>query len=526
MMCRASLAAFAVLVVCALEVPRAASAAVTGTLRQSKDGEKRPIAETDLLKFTWIADPQVSPDGSTVVFVRVSVNERENRYETSLYAVSTRGPDQPRRLTSNIRDTSPRWAPDGKRIAFIRSLERNGRFQPGQIYLLNMRGGEARPLTSLADGATAPAWSPDGSTIAFTSSTGPDAQVSGQEGQPGRDPQDSTAPGRSDVIVVTRPVYRANGNPGYVDDERHAHIFTIAVSDGAMDQPQPKQLTSGDFDEGGAVWAPDGSSIYFTSDRAPNSDYLPDDADLYRVPASGGPIEKVASIDGRIGTVSPSPDGKHIAFVGTLTGKPVRSYDQPDLFVTDATPGSQPKNLTANYDYDVSGGIGGDQAAPRGENRKPIVWSRNGSPRSGSSETPSPVNWSLIIVSAEKGSSNLKRVSIASGAVDPVTDLRHDIVAFSASADASTIAATLSTQTNIGDIFVVAPGAAERDRSAPRQITRVNEALFKDIGQSEPEEIWFKTFDGKDIQGWILKPPDFDPRNKYPLILEIHGGPH
>src|SRR3990172_3135070 len=113
MMCRASLAAFAVLVVCALEVPRAASAAVTGTLRQSKDGEKRPIAETDLLKFTWIADPQVSPDGSTVVFVRVSVNERENRYETSLYAVSTRGPDQPRRLTSNIRDTSPRWAPDG-----------------------------------------------------------------------------------------------------------------------------------------------------------------------------------------------------------------------------------------------------------------------------------------------------------------------------------------------------------------------------------------------------------------------------
>src|SRR5262245_37278072 len=94
----------------------------------------RSITETDLLKFTWIADPQISPDGSTVVFVRVTVNEKENRYESSLYVVASTGAESPRRLTSSIRDTSPRWAPDGKRIAFTRVVDKDGKSQPPQIW--------------------------------------------------------------------------------------------------------------------------------------------------------------------------------------------------------------------------------------------------------------------------------------------------------------------------------------------------------------------------------------------------------
>src|SRR5256885_3592099 len=97
---------------------------------------KRPVAETDLLKFTWIADPQISPDGATVAFVRVTVNEKDNKYETSLFAVPASGDEAPRRLTSGTRDTSPRWAPDGKRLAFVRATEKDGKAQPAQIYLL------------------------------------------------------------------------------------------------------------------------------------------------------------------------------------------------------------------------------------------------------------------------------------------------------------------------------------------------------------------------------------------------------
>src|SRR5262249_49167145 len=142
------------------------------------------------------------------------------------------------------------------------------------------------------------------------------------------------------------------------------------------------------------------------------------------VPSAGGAITRIASIDGSIGNVSVSPDGRRLAFVGTLNGKPIRSYSQPDLWVVDAAPNSKPKNLTQKYDYDIDGGIGGDQAAPRGNNRKPIVWSKDGG--------------SLLVVTAEKGSANLKRFTIATGAIETVTDGAQDLVAYSATPDAST----------------------------------------------------------------------------------------
>jgi dipeptidyl aminopeptidase/acylaminoacyl peptidase len=464
---------------------------------------KRFITDNDLFKFTWIADPQISPDGSTVAFVRVTVNEKENRYETSLFAVPASGAEAPRRLSSGIRDTTPRWSPEGKRIAFVRALEKEGKTQPSQIYLLQMDGGEARAVTDVASGASSPVWSPDGKTIAFNSNTSADDVKKSDDPKPASEH-------KSDVQVVTRAVYRANGDPGYVDNDHHAHIFTIAVPDTAAQKA--RQITDGEFDERGMEWAPDGSAIYFVSTRVAEPYYDESGAELFAVPAGGGAITKIASIAGNINNLSVSPDGKRIAFVGTLRGTPIRSYSQPDLWITDAAPNNTPRNLTASYDFDIAGGIGGDQTAPRGGNRKPIRWTKDQS--------------SLIVVSAEKGSANLKRVSIATGAVEPLTDGAQDVVAFSATSDATKIAATLSTQTNIGDISLFTSDGARAFQASGRQITHVNEDLFKDIAQSQPEEIWYKSFDGRNIQGWILKPPDFDASKKYPLILEIHGGPH
>ncbi|HMD34725.1 MAG TPA: S9 family peptidase [Vicinamibacterales bacterium] len=502
-------------------------ATVVAAAASPRAAGKRFMTETDLFKFTWIADPQISPDGSTVAFVRVSVNEKENRYETSLYVVSSDGHETPRRLTSGIRDTSPRWAPDGKSIAFVRApanppsgaspsssgaspssggasqSSTGDKIQATQLYLLSLDGGEARALTDLERGVQSPAWSPDGKTIAFNSPTGREKR----EGQDGKGH-------KSDVTVVTRPVYRANGNPTYVDNDHHSHIFTVRVAGSEVGSnagrpltPTPDQITDGDYDERDITWSRDGATIYFASTRVPEPYYDESDDELYSVAAAGGAIKKLASIEGGIGNLSLSPDGKRIAFVGALRGKPIRSYSQPDLWVVDAA-GGAPKNLTANYDFDVAGGIGGDQAAPRGQNRKPILWSKD--------------QQSLIVVAAEKGSSNLERVSIATGKVEPLTNGPHDLVSYSATPDASRIAATLSTQTNIGDLSVL-DGARAFQANA---ITHINDDLFKDIQQSEPEEIWYRSFDGKQIQAWILKPPDFEPSRKYPLILEIHGGPH
>ncbi len=251
---------------------------------QPRAAAKRPITETDLYKFTWIADPEISPDGTTVAFVQVTVNEKDNKYESALYNVPAAGGVAPLRITGGTRDTTPRWSPDGTWIAFVRPNEKDA----PQIYLLPMRGGEARALTDLPKGAGGPVWSPDGRTIAFTSATVADDM---------KKPDPDAKPERkSDVKVITRAVNRANGNPTYVDADRHAHIWTVPVNDKG-DKAEAKQVTSGDFDERGAQWAPDGATLYFVSDRVAESYYGPGDADLFSVPAAGGAPTKVASID-------------------------------------------------------------------------------------------------------------------------------------------------------------------------------------------------------------------------------------
>jgi len=454
---------------------------------------ERLMTEMDLHKFVWIADPQISPDGSQIVFVRVSVNAKGDGYDTALWTVPAGGKSEPARLTAGPHDTSPRWTRDGKRLAFIRAVDKDGKTQPTQVFFLDMTGGEARQLTDLPKGAASPAWSPDGKTILFTSTTLPE------------DSQPNTNTGyKSDVRVITHAVYRSNG-PGYIDPSRHTHTWTIPVNDAASTPAKPKQLTSGEYDEQSPAWSTDGSRIYFISTRVAEPYYEPHHNDLYSIPAAGGEMTKVTGIDGTIAEFAPSPDGKRIAFIGALNGHPVRSYDQPDLFVADATSGAAPRNLTAEYDFDISGGLSGDQAAPRASRPSGVMWTKDGQ--------------SLLVVAAERGRANLKRINATSDKIENLTTGDQDVMNFAVSENGK-IALLISTPTNIGDLFAV-------DSSGKlAQLTHINQALFSEIKITAPEEFTYKSFDGKTIQGWIQKPPDFDPSKKYPAILEIHGGPH
>ena len=240
---------------------------------------KRFITEHDLFKFTWIADPQISPDGTTVAFVRVTVNEKDNRYETSLFTVPAAGGDAPRRLTSGTRDTTPRWAPDGKRIVFVRAVEKDGKPQPGQIYLLQMDGGEARPITDVAGGAGNPVWSPDGTRIAFT------------QRDRSRTIRKPAPDHKSDVEVVTRAVYRANGNPGYVDNDHHAHLFTMRGA-GRIDDARHARSPTASSTRADRSGRPTGRRSTSPRPGCPNRtiDELGDE--IYAVPASGGAIDE------------------------------------------------------------------------------------------------------------------------------------------------------------------------------------------------------------------------------------------
>ncbi|MEO8679221.1 MAG: S9 family peptidase [Vicinamibacterales bacterium] len=466
--------------------------------------EKRLITENDIMKFVWIADPQISPDGSQVAFTRVIVNEAKDEYETSLWMVPASGAEAPRRLTSGTHDSTPRWSPDGRTIAFVRPVERDGKTQPAQIFALGLDGGEAHAITDLPKGAGGPVWSPDGKRLAFSSTTRDDDFKAGDVKAGGGEPSGSP---KSDVRVITSAVYRSNGS-GWDDPDRPSHLWVTEVAP-TIEVAKATQLTTGKFDEGGAAWAPDGSKIYFVSDRVDEPYYHQSDADLYSVPAAGGAITKVASINGSIGGPRPSPDGKSIAFGGTLYGTPERSFDQSDLFVAAADGTGSPKNLTAGYDFDIGGSVGGDQRAPRGGGSGGAIWSADGR--------------SIIIVSGEKGDANLVRVDVATSAVTPVFRRAHTVQSYTASKDGKALVAVTSTQTNINDLFVLDPAAGT---PSARQITRINDDLFKTLKVSDAEPITWTSFDGKKIEGWLMLPPDFDQTKQYPLILEIHGGPH
>ncbi|MGE0043884.1 MAG: prolyl oligopeptidase family serine peptidase [Vicinamibacterales bacterium] len=490
---------------------RAATAALVivtlGTAGRAQ--EKRLITESDLLAFQWIADPQIAPDGSRVAFVKVVANRAGDGYETSLWIVPGDGSAPPRPLTAGTRDQQPRWSPDGRRLAFVRATVSDGKPQPGQVFVLDLDGGEARAVTNLPRGASQPAWSPDGARIAFSSTTRPDDF-----------PGQGRAEPASDVRVITSAVYRSNGG-GWDETGRPSHIWMTDVAPGA-DIPRAVQLTTGAYDDTGHVWAPDGSRLYFTSTRVDEPYFSPASTSIFAVDATvlkpgatyDREVVKVADINGSAGNLRPSPDGRRLAFVGSANGPAERSYDQTDLFVLDLAalrPGGplpQPANLTAGYDYDINGGVGGDQAAPRGGRSTGPLWAADGR--------------SLVIVSGVRGDAGLVRVDAQSGAVTPVLDGARTVQSYSADRSGATIVALVSTATNIGDLYAVTPGAA----GEPRRLTDVNAALFSQLTLTEPEAVSWTSPDGTPIQGWLLHPPGFDRGRKYPLILEIHGGPH
>ena len=498
--------------------------------------QRRNITEKDLFDFVWIGDPQISPDGSRVAFVRVAVNEKKEGYSTSIWSVPVAGGEEPHQLTKGDHDSTPRWSPDGKYLLFLRSTEKDGKPEPPQLSILSMAGGDSFSFTDLPKGASNPVWAPDGKTIAFTSDTNAEdlakqekkkrkeeelkKEVSQSSPSPHPtsvagivDPGPQTAAKKaeteseheSDIRVITRAVYRED-NEGYADPKHPQHIWVVTAPRNADEKVQPKQLTSGRFDEGNVVWSNDTALIYFTSLRVDEPYYELPRTELYSVPASGGAPAKLNSIDMEMNNLSLSPDGKQIAFIAAVA-QPINSYTQPDLWIVDLMPNAKPRNLTATFDFDIGDGVFGDNAAPRAVGANIPLWMPDGR--------------RLLEVCGKEGKTVLASFDVESGAENDLTHGNQAVLRFRAPADRSKIVYTASTPTRINDLFVLDGNGGE-----PRQLTHVNDPLFSKLNLTEPEEIHYKTFDGKNIEAWVQKPPDFNPAKKYPLILDIHGGPH
>ncbi len=451
---------------------------------------KRGITEKDYLEFRFVADPQISPDGKEVAYVLVTVNQKEDRYDTSLWAVATSGGAAPRRLTAGPRDSAPRWSPDGGTLAFLRAEEKG----PPQIHLLPMSGGEARKLTDLPKGTSAPAWAPSSKTLAFASATTAEDLAERDAKKQGKE-----VPKKSDVRIVTKAVYRMEG-VGWLEPDRHAHIWTVPVTEGDG-VAEAKQITNGTFDEDQISWSRNGAKILFVSNRVEEPYYFPPDTNVYAVPVAGGELETFIDIDGPINQPTASPDGSHYVFTGFVNPPTPREWTQSKLFLWE---GGQAKPLTGSQDFEI-GSCG--SGAPRGGSPpRPLVWAPDGK--------------SVILGVTEHGRANLVRVDVTSQRLEPLTSGNHCVVAWTATPDASKFALIVEDATHLGDIY-----ALETATKTLTKLTGVNDELFGELNLTEPEEIWYPSFDGKQINAWIQKPPDFTQGKKYPMILQIHGGP-
>jgi dipeptidyl aminopeptidase/acylaminoacyl peptidase len=330
---------------------------------------------------------------------------------------------------------------------------------------------------------------------------------------------------KSDVRIITKAVYRNNGT-GYLDTKDASQLYLFYTAKVGAKPVTPWQVTVGRFSVSDFVWSPSSNDIYYTSEHTDEPYYDLPHNEIYVLDPPADAATKgekdpppmstlVAKLAFGASGLTISPDGKKLAFHGDdqpLT-KP-RSHQQPDMFVMDLGAKGAPRNLTANYDYEVGSGVGGDNTAPRGAGRSEPVWTADGK--------------SIIDVVGKQGSALLVSIDAATGAVKELTAEKQAVVGFAVKPDATKMLALVSTPVNIGDLFSVATDGSKQQT----QLTEVNKELFSKLNLTMPEDMQVTpTANAKDIQGskiesFVQLPPDFDKTKTYPLILNIHGGPH
>jgi dipeptidyl aminopeptidase/acylaminoacyl peptidase len=501
----------------------------------TSNAQKRNITAEDIFSFTWIGDTQVSPDGSRAIYVQTTVSAKRDGYETSLFLLDlAQAKPTPRRLTNGPHDLQPRWSPDGSQVAFLRSLEKDGKPQPPQLFLLPLSGGEPAQLTKMEKGVSSPLWSPQGTSIAVLSGT-PVVPVKEEPKKNGeKKPGVTDDEHKSDVRIINRAVYRADGE-GYLDYKNVPQLYLVSLPQAGKPQADPWQVTMGRFDVDEFAWRPNSTYLYYTSEHLDEPYYDQPHNEIYVLeapqpdatgsfPAKGTkPPESslVAKLNFEALNIAISPDGKHMAFLGEERPEKMRSYQQPDMFVLDIDP-AQPlpaapplRNLTAQYDYEVGAGVGGDNAAPRGGGPVLPAWT--------------PDSKSILDIVGKKGSALLISIDATSGAVKELSAEKQALQRFSISRTAAGKAlALISTPVNPGDLFSVALDGSKQQT----QLTQVNEALFSQLTLTMPDDMHVTPtanpadIGGQTIEAWVQKPPAFDASKKYPLILNIHGGPH
>ncbi|MBI1788685.1 MAG: S9 family peptidase [Acidobacteria bacterium] len=444
---------------------------------------KTPLRASDIFELKTATDPQISPDGRKIVYVRGFSDIMSDKRFSNLWIISFDGSDHRPLTTGNYNDTSPRWSPDGSRLIYL--SDREGSVQ---IHMRWMDSGQTAKLTNLREAPGSLAWSPDGKQIAFF------ALVPDPPRKIGKLPdKPAGATWAEPAKIIDRMVYRFD-RAGYLTPG-YSQLFVLPA-----DGRTPRQVSSGNFQHHGGplgggriAWTPDSRSILLSANRSPDAEHEGWESDIHEFDVAGGAVKKLTSRKGPDESPSVSPDGRHVAYVGFDDRH--QGYQVRKLYVMNRD-GSGARPLSAKLDRDVET----PQWAPDSSGVY-FVYSDQGNTKLGYY----PVDGPMKSLAGNLGSTTS---AYGGGGAFTIAPNGH-------------IAATYTRPDVPGEIAV-----ATAANPALKPITAVNEDVLGQRKLGAVEEIWYTSSkDGRRIQGWILKPPDFDPARKYPLILEIHGGP-
>ncbi len=453
-----------------LAVPAALLASVALASTSFAQDGRRSLALADYLSWEAVRSPQISPDGQAIVYERRFVDAVADRWKTELWVIGRDG-SRNRFLTDG---GSPQWSPDGTRIAFTRSADPGG----SQIFVrwMDAEGAESQ-ITRLDSAPSQIQWSPDSRSLAFRAVVDPGPAPEWAIDMP-QAPEGAqwTKPPR----IVTRLNYRRDGS-GYTP-AGYRHIFLVSADGGT-----PRQLTSGDYHHDGPRFLGDGGSIVFTSLRTADAEHAWRESDIYRVDIATGSITALTTRSGPDSGPVPSPDGSLIAFTGM--DHTTDTYREEGLYV-------------------MAGDGSGSRVLATEMGRRPgiVGWAPDGS--------------GVYFNAQLKGTANLFFAPIADEA-RPVSAGNH-MLSVSTIAEDGTAVGVVSSYHTPGNLVAF-------DVDAPGKVSTLhvtNESVLAEVQLGEVEELWYRSPDGLDIHGWIVKPPDFDPSRQWPLILRIHGGPH
>jgi dipeptidyl aminopeptidase/acylaminoacyl peptidase len=433
----------------------------------------RPLRPDDVYALREVDDPRLSPDGAWVAYTVTQFDRKADEQDTDIYMAPFAGGEALRLTTSRKAESSPRWSPDGKRLAFLSC--RGSR--KTQVWVLDRRGGEATRVTTYPGGVSELAWSPDGRRLALVVKD-PDPRKPKPEEEVGEndcddgDDDDETEP----PIVIRRRQFKRDGT-GYLNDLRsHLHVFEL-------ESRATRALTSGAYDDRQPAWSPDGRQIAFTSNRTDDPD-ANQNTDIFVVAAEGGAPRAVTTHAGADRSPAWSPDGKWIAYVNE--GSPDDMWYAASHVAVVSASGGEPRALTAALDRNVSD--------PR--------FTADGR--------------TVLFVVEDGGNSHLARVPAAGGAVERVVAGERDISEFDASPDGKIVVLESQPQ-RPAEVWAV-------DGANLRPLSHANDAFLAGIELGRVERFKVKSADGTMVDGFLTSPPGAA-QNRRPAILRIHGGP-